>query len=110
MARIVLEIEDSEAVLEIFKKQQAIDAQAMLAAKAEFLRLSTVYKIDGEPEPDEPHGGLLTKRMKMSESSVRKLITTGKLGYFCGAKKAYRVSERAVRRFEDGLPPLEQAA
>jgi len=98
----LIEFDDREAVLDLLKNQQAVEAQA----KADAVMQSVVYRVDGEPKPDLPFKGLLTERLQLSERSVRELITTGRLGYFCAAKKAYRSSERDVRRFESGLPPL----
>ena len=91
---------------QLMRNQQAVDA----AAAAEARRLDTVYRVDGERNPHLDFGGLLTERLQLSERTLRELITTGRLGYFCAAKKAYRVPERAVRRFEAGLPPLAEAA
>lgn len=84
------------------RHQQAVDA----ASTAEARRLDTVYRVSGTRNPHLDFGGLLTERMQASERTIRELITTGRLGYYCAGKKAYRVSERAVRRFEAGLPPL----
>lgn len=98
----LIQFDDREAVLTMLKNQQAVEAQA----KAEAIMQSVVYRVDGEPNPELPFGGLLTERLQLSERSVRELITSGRLGYFCAAKKGYRCSERAIRRFEAGLSPL----
>ena len=97
-----IEFSDPELTAQLLRNQQAVEA----AAQAEQVALSVVYRLEGEPDTDLPFGGLLTKRLQLSNRSLRELIATGRLGYFCAAKKAYRVTERAVRRFEAGLPPL----
>jgi hypothetical protein len=102
----IIEFEDRETTVALLQSQQAAEA----TAAAEALLLTTVYRVDGEADAAQPHGGLLTRRLQLSERSIRELITTGRLGYFCAGKKAYRVPERAVRRFEAGLPPLAEAA
>ena len=102
----IIEFEDPETTVRLLQSQQAAEA----TATAEARRLDTVYRIDGERNPNLDFGGLLTERLQLSERTIRELITTGRLGYFCAGKKAYRVSERAVRRFEAGLPPLAEAA
>lgn len=88
----VIEFDDPEMTERILRNQQDADAQA----KERVLMLATVYRVDGQPDPDVPFGGLLTRRLQLSESSVRTLITTGQLAYFCGGKKAYRVTEGDV--------------
>ena len=98
----LIEFSDPALTERMLRNQQAVEAQA----KADAIMLSVSYRLDGEPDAELPFGGLLTKRLQLSSRSVRELITTGRLGYCCGAKKGYRVSERDVRRFEDGLPPL----
>ncbi|WP_151086865.1 hypothetical protein [Hymenobacter baengnokdamensis] len=103
MANGLLEIQDAAVVVELLKNQQAVEAQA----RADAIMQSVVYRVDGEGNPDLPFSGLLTERLQLSERSIRELITSGRLGYFCAAKKAYRSSERDVRRFEAGLPPLQ---
>lgn len=99
----LLVIQHPELATELLKNQQAVDAQA----RADAIMQSVVYRVDGEPNPDLPFHGLLTQRLQLSERSIRELLTTNRLGYFCAAKKAYRSSERDVRRFEAGLPPLQ---
>jgi hypothetical protein len=103
MANGLLEIQDAAIVVELLKNQQAVEAQA----RADAIMQSVVYRIDGEANVSLPFNGLLTERLQISERSVRELIATGRLGYFCAAKKAYRSSERDVRRFEAGLPPAQ---
>jgi len=103
MANGLLVIQHPEFAAELLKNQQAVDAQA----RADAIMQSVVYRVDGEPNPELPFNGLLTERLQLSERSVRELITSGRLGYFCAAKKAYRSSERDVRRFESGLHPLQ---
>jgi hypothetical protein len=98
----LIEFEDSEMTERLLRNQQSVEA----AAQAEAIMLSVVYRLEGEPDADVPFQGLLTKRLQLSNRTLREHITCGRLGYYCGAKKAYRVTERAVRRFEAGLPPL----
>lgn len=105
MANGLLVIQHPELAAELLKNQQAVDAQA----RADAIMQSVVYRVDGEPNPDLPFHGLLTERLQLSERSIRELLITNRLGYFCAAKKAYRSSERDVRRFEAGLPPLQIA-
>ena len=103
MANGLLVIQHPEFAAELLKNQQTVDAQA----RADAIMQSVVYRVDGEPNSDLPFRGLLTERLQLSERSVRELFANGRLGYFCAAKKAYRSSERDVRRFESGLPPLQ---
>ena len=78
---------------------------ARMAAEAEQAALGVVYRVSGERDEQRPYGGLLTERLDISERSAYDLIREGKIGYCLCGKKNYRVSERAVRRFEDRLPP-----
>lgn len=87
-------------------EQLRADHQATAQAEAEAVMLAVVYRIAGEPDPLVPFGGLLTSRLQLSERCLREAISGGRLGYFLGAKKAYRIPEPAVRRFVAGLPPL----
>ena len=98
----IIEFEDPETTVRLLQSQQAAEATAAADAR----RLDTVYRICGTRNPHLDFGGLLTERMQASERTIRALTTTGRLGYYCAGKKAYRVTERAVRRFEAGLPPL----
>ena len=91
-----IEFEDREATLELLKHEQTVAQEAKAIAR---LR-STVYRVSGQPDPDLPFGGLLTKRLQLSENRVRDLLTDGRLAYYCAAKKAYRVSEADVQAFE----------
>lgn len=102
----IIEFSDPALTAELLKNQQAVEAQA----QAEAVMQSVAYRVEGAPDEAVPFGGLLTRRLQLSKRSIRELITTGRLGYVCAAKKAYRVSERDVRRFEAGLPPLALAA
>lgn len=79
---------------------------ARLAAEAEQAALAVVYRVSGERDERRAHGGLLTERLDISERSAYQLLRDGKLGYCTCGRKNIRISERAVRRFEDGLPPL----
>ena len=85
-----LEFEDAALTAELLKNQQQVEAQA----KAEAAELSRAYSVKA-----------LAVRLNISERSAYELIRTGQIGYCCAGQKNYRVSERAVRRFEDGLPP-----
>jgi excisionase family DNA binding protein len=48
----------------------------------------------------------LALRLRISERNAYDLIRNGEIQYVCAGKKNYRISERAVQRYEDGLPPL----
>ncbi len=98
----VLAFEDREAVLRVLAQEQS----ARLTAEAEQGALAVVYRVGGERDERRPHGGLLTERLDISERSAYQLLRDGKLGYCTCGRKNIRISERAVRRFEDGLPPL----
>lgn len=83
----------------LMRHQQEVDAKAEAWARAETRQLNTVYRISGGYNPKQDFGGLLTERLQLSERSIRDLITSGQLAYFCGAKKAYRVTEPDVRDY-----------
>jgi excisionase family DNA binding protein len=91
----LIEFEDREATLELLKNQQAVDAQALAKEAA----LSKAYSVE-----------TLAKRLEVGKRAAYDLIRQGLIGYYCCGAKNYRVSERAVRRFEDGLPPQQLAA
>lgn len=97
-----LSFEAPEAVMQAVFHEQT----ARLAAEAEQAALAVVYRVGGARDPARPCGGLLTERLDISERSAYQLLRDGKLGYCTCGQKNLRVSERAVRRFEDGLPPL----
>jgi hypothetical protein len=90
----VLEIQDAITTVRLLEQAQA----AKLAAEAEQAALSTVYRLSGEPDESRPYGGLLTRRLDISERTARALITEGRIKYTCLGLKAYRVSELAVRQ------------
>ena len=97
-----LAFEAPETVLKAVFHEQT----ARLSAEAEQAALAVVYRVGGERDEHRPYGGLLTERLDISERSAYALLRDGKIGYcLCGSKN-YRVGERAIRRFEDGLPPL----
>ena len=77
---------------------------ARLAAAAEQARLEAVYCLSGEPDATAPHGGLLTRRLRISERTAYDLVREGKIRYTCAGKKNYRVSELAVREFLGDAP------
>lgn len=85
-----IEFEDREFTRSLLQHEQA----QRLAAEAEQARLSQAYSV-----------AALAARLSISERSARELIRNGLIGYCCAGQKNYRVSERAVRRFEDGHQP-----
>ena len=97
-----LSFEDPEAVMKAVFHEQT----ARLSAEAEQAALAVVYRVGGERDERRPYGGLLTERLDISERSAYQLLRDNKLGYCTCGRKNIRISERAVRRFEDGLPPL----
>ena len=97
-----LSFEDRDAVLEAVFHEQT----ARLSAEAEQAALAVVYRVGGERDARRPYGGLLTERLDIGERSAYQMLRDGKLGYCTCGRKNIRISERAVRRFEDGLPPL----
>lgn len=90
----LLVIKHAPEALRLLEHHQA----AKLAAEAEQAALSTVYRLSGEPDESRPYGGLLTRRLDISERTARALITEGRLKYTCLGLKGYRVSELAVRQ------------
>lgn len=101
MANGLLVIRHPEFAAELLKNEQS----ARLAAEAEQAALSTVYRLSGEPDASRPYGGLLTRRLDISERTARTLITEGRLKYTCLGVKGYRVSELAVRMLLGDKPP-----
>ena len=101
MANGLLEIQDAPTAVRLLEHAQA----AKLAAEAEQAALSTIYRLSGAPDESRPYGGLLTRRLDISERTAYALLTDGKLRYTCAGKKNYRVSERAVREYLGDLPP-----
>jgi hypothetical protein len=100
LANGVVEIEDPTTARELLMNEQ----RARLAAEAEQAALSTIYRLSGEPDATRPYGGLLTRRLDISERTAYALITEGRLAYTCLGRKAYRVSEAAVRKLLGDLP------
>lgn len=96
----MLEIQDAATTVRLLENEQ----RERLAAEAEQAALSVCYRLSGEPDNSQPHGGLLTRRLGISESTARALITDGRLRYTCAGKKNYRVSELAVREFLGDAP------
>jgi len=101
MANGLLEIQDAATAVRLLEHEQ----QARLAAEAEQAALSVVYRLSGEPDPSRPYGGLLTQRLDISERTAYSLINEGRLKYTCLGRKAYRVSEAAVRELLGDKPP-----
>ena len=97
----VVEIEDPATAVRLMENEQ----RARLAAEAEQAALSVVYRLSGEPDDSRPFGGLLTRRLDISERTARALITEGRLKYTCLGVKGYRVSELAVRMLLGDKPP-----
>jgi excisionase family DNA binding protein len=100
MANGLLEIQDATTAIRLLENEQ----RQRLAAEAEQAALSVCYRLSGEPDNSQPHGGLLTRRLGISESTARALITEGRLKYTCLGRKAYRVSESAVRSLLGDTP------
>lgn len=100
MANGLLEIQDAATTVRLLENEQ----RQRLAAEAEQAALSVCYRLSGEPDATQPHGGLLTRRLGISESTARALITEGRLKYTCLGRKAYRVSEHAVRELLGHAP------
>ena len=86
-----IQFEDPVTTARLLEHEQA----QRLAAEAEQAHLSKVYSVE-----------TLAVRLDISTRSAYDLVRTGKLGYCLCGKKLYRISERAVRRHEDGLPPI----
>lgn len=86
-----LAFEDREATLRLLE----YDLKAKRDAEAEQAKLSTCYDVEG-----------LAERLDIGVRCAYDLVRDGKIGYCLCGKKNYRISERAVRRYEDGLPPL----
>lgn len=98
----LLEIQDAATAVRLLENEQ----RQRLAAEAEQAALSVLYRLGGKPDESRPYGGLLTRRLDVSESTARALITEGRLRYTCtGGSKGYRVSERAVREYLGDMPP-----
>lgn len=101
LANGVLEIEDVATARALLENEQ----RQRLAAEAEQAALSVVYRLGGEPDESRPYGGLLTRRLDISQRSAEQLLRDGKLRFTCAGKKNYRVSERAVREYLGDMPP-----
>jgi len=101
MANGLLEIADAPLVQQLLQNEQ----RQRLAAEAEQAALSVVYRLSGEPDASRPYGGLLTQRLDISERTAYSLINDGRLKYTCLGRKAYRVSEAAVRELLGDKPP-----
>lgn len=98
----LLVIKDVRELVQVIENEQRL----RLAAEAEQAALRVLYRLGGKPDESRPCGGLLTRRLDISESSARALITEGRLRYTCtGGSKGYRVSERAVREYLGDMPP-----
>ncbi|MDO7850407.1 helix-turn-helix domain-containing protein [Hymenobacter convexus] len=95
-----IQFEDAAATLRLLEHEQS----ARLAAEAEQMALSAVYCLSGAPDPELPYGGLLTRRLRISERTAYDLVREGKIRYTCAGKKNYRVSEMAVREFLGDTP------
>ncbi|MVN78079.1 hypothetical protein GO988_17250 [Hymenobacter sp. HMF4947] len=100
MANGLLVVRDAATVVTLLQNEQ----RARLAAEAEQAALSTVYRLSGEPDESRPYGGLLTRRLDISERTLGDLLRDGRLRYTCAGKKNYRVSELAVREFLGDAP------
>jgi len=102
MANGLLEVQDAATAVRLLENEQ----RQRLAAEAEQAALSVLYRLGGKPDESRPYAGLLTRRLDVSESTARALITEGRLRYTCtGGSKGYRVSERAVREYLGDMLP-----
>lgn len=101
MANGILELQEPAYAIELLKDEQ----RQRLAAEAEQAALSSIYRLSGEPDETRPFGGLLTRRLDISERTAYELLRTGALRYTCAGRKSYRCSERAVREYLGDLPP-----
>jgi excisionase family DNA binding protein len=101
MANGLLEIADAPLVQQLLQNEQ----RQRLAAEAEQAALSVVYRLSGAPDASRPYGGLLTQRLDISKRTAYSLINEGRLKYTCLGRKAYRVSEAAVRELLGDKPP-----
>ena len=90
-----ISFEDAITTVRLLEHEQ----RARLAAEAEQTALSVVYKVTGKPDPSRPYGGLLTKRLDISERTAYELVRSGKIHSTLAALKCIRVSELAVRQF-----------
>jgi excisionase family DNA binding protein len=95
LANGMLEIEDAVTTVRLLEAQQ----RDRLAAEAEQSALSNVYRLSGKLDPARPYGGLVTKRLDISERTAYELIRSGRLRYTCAGAKNYRISEAACREF-----------
>lgn len=86
-----ISFEDPTTTARLLEHEQA----ARLAAEAEQVQLSKCYSVE-----------TLAARLDISIRSAYDLIRTGQIAYCLCGKKNFRISERAVRRHEDGLPPI----
>jgi hypothetical protein len=96
----LLEIQDAATMVRLLENEQ----QQRLAAEAEQAALSTIYRLSGAPDETRPYGGLLTRRLDISERTAYTLLSEGSLRYTCAGKKNYRVTERAVREYLGDMP------
>lgn len=95
-----IEVDSPALEAKLARERQQIEVAEKERAEAEQRWKSVVYRIGGEPDPDLPFGGLLTKRLQCAECTARDLIQAGKLRYFLVGKKGYRVTEDAVREYQ----------
>ena len=87
-----ISFEDPAITARLLEHEQA----ARLAAEAEQAQLSKCYSVEA-----------LAKRLDISIRSAYDLVRSGRIAYCLCGKKNFRISERAVRRHEDGLPPIK---
>lgn len=95
----LIQFEDAATTARILESEQRV----RLAAEAEQVALSTVYRVAGEADPTRLFGGLLTNRLDISERSAYELLRTGKLRFATLGKKNIRVTEKAIREYLDDI-------
>ncbi|WP_167855507.1 helix-turn-helix domain-containing protein [Hymenobacter fodinae] len=81
------------------------EKQMMFAAKANAQQLSQRFILSDKRTSGLDYDDRLTVRLAMSRNSILKYIAAGKLQPYPIDGKII-VSERSVRRFEDGLVPM----
>ena len=103
------------AYLSFASNEEVKQRAASLRAEIEVDRdmLTQVYWI-GKPDPTRPYNGLLTERLGISEEEAKQLVLSGELlaGKFGKANRItnYRVGERAIRKFLEGISGDQQRA
>jgi excisionase family DNA binding protein len=95
LATGTITFEDAAMTARILENEQ----RARLAAEAEQLALSAIYRLHGKADPSRLYGGLLTLRLACSERTAYQLLRDGHIHFTCVGAKNYRITEAAVRRY-----------